>query len=108
MSVPPLVNDVTSTIIVLVSIPVSTIANRNSFQVAMNAKRATTASPGAMMGITTRISARRREQPSMSTGLLDLDRKIAQEPDQEPHREGDVDHRVEGDEAQVVVGQAEQ
>ena len=65
MSVPPDVNDVTSTIIVFVSIPVSTIANRNSFQVAMNAKSATTAMPGAMIGTTTWTSARRREQPSI-------------------------------------------
>jgi len=65
MSVPPLVNDVTSTIIVLVSIPVSTTANRNSFHVAMNAKSATTASPGAMIGTTTWTSARSREHPSI-------------------------------------------
>lgn len=65
MSVPPLVNEVTSTIMVFVSMPVSTIANRNSFQVAMNEKSATTARPGAMMGTTTDTSARSREQPSM-------------------------------------------
>ena len=62
---PPVVNEVTSTIIVFVSIPVRTIANRNSFQVAMNAKSATTAMPGAMIGTMTCTSARRREQPSI-------------------------------------------
>src|SRR5262245_45559419 len=65
MSVPPDVNDVTSTIIVLVSMPVSTMANRNSFQVAMNENSATTAMPGAMIGTTTCASARSREQPSI-------------------------------------------
>ena len=65
MSVPPEVNEVTSTIMVFVSIPVSTTAKRNSFQVAMKAKRATTAMPGAMMGTITWMSARRREQPSI-------------------------------------------
>ena len=45
--------------------PVSTTAKRNSFQVAMKAKSATTAIPGAMMGMTTWTSARSREQPSI-------------------------------------------
>jgi hypothetical protein len=64
-SVPPVVNEVTRTIMVFVSMPVSTIANRNSFQVAMNANSATTAIPGAMIGTTTAIRARRREHPSI-------------------------------------------
>ena len=65
MSVPPLVYEVTSTIMVLVSIPVSTTAKRNSFQVAMNENSATTAMPGAMIGTTTRTRAPSREQPSI-------------------------------------------
>ena len=49
---------------VFVSMPVRTMAKRNSFQVAMKAKRATTPSPGATMGTTTRTSAFSREQLS--------------------------------------------
>ena len=50
---------------VLVSMPVSTTAKRNSFQVAMKANSATTAMPGAMIGTTTRTSEPSREQPSI-------------------------------------------
>src|SRR5262245_2661579 len=62
----PLVEDETSTIMVLGSAPVRMTANKNSFQVVIKAKSATTARPGTMMGKITRSKACKCEQPSMS------------------------------------------
>src|SRR5882724_12049382 len=55
-----------------------------------------------------------RDQRAESTAavderrLLDLDGKVAQEPDQKPHREGDVDDGIDDDEPGVAVGQSHQ
>ena len=60
-----------------------------------------------MIGTTTRTSAPHPRAAVDHRRLLDLDGEIAQEADEEPHRERDVEHGVDDDQRQVGVGDPE-